>query len=39
VRIDLDAVRRVVRAQEIAGLLKPGAVDLNTLLDMAAVEG
>ena len=39
VSIDLDAVQRVVRAQEIAGLLKPGAVDLNTLLDMAAVEG
>ncbi len=39
VNIDLDAVRRVVRAQEIAGLLKPGAADLNTLLDMAAVEG
>jgi NitT/TauT family transport system substrate-binding protein len=39
VRIDLDAVQRVVRAQEIADLLKPGAVDLNTLLDRAAVEG
>jgi NitT/TauT family transport system substrate-binding protein len=39
VRIDLDAVQRVVRAQEIADLLKPGAVDLNTLLDAAAVEG
>jgi NitT/TauT family transport system substrate-binding protein len=39
VRTDLDAVQRVVRAQEIAGLLKPGTVDLNTLLDMTAVEG
>ena len=39
VSIDLDAVQRVVRAQEIAGLLEPGAVDLNTLLDTAAVEG
>jgi NitT/TauT family transport system substrate-binding protein len=39
VRIDLAAVHRVVRAQEIADLLKPGAVDLNTLLDMTAVEG
>ena len=32
-------MERVVRAQEIADLLKPGAVELNTLLDMAAVEG
>ena len=39
VRIDLDAVQRVVRAQEIAKLLKPGAVDLNTLLDVTVVEG
>jgi NitT/TauT family transport system substrate-binding protein len=39
VKIDHDAVQRVVRAQEIANLLKPGAVDLNTLLDMAPVEG
>jgi NitT/TauT family transport system substrate-binding protein len=39
VRIDLDAVQRVVRAQEVADLLKPGAVDLTTLLDLAAVEG
>jgi len=37
--IDLDAVQRVVRSQEIANLLEPGAVDLNTLLDMAAVGG
>jgi NitT/TauT family transport system substrate-binding protein len=39
VRIDLDAVQRVVRAQEIANLLEPREVDLNALLDMAAVEG
>jgi NitT/TauT family transport system substrate-binding protein len=38
VTIDLDAVQRVVRAQEIAGLLKPAAVDLKTLLDVAAIE-
>jgi len=39
VSIDLDAVRRVVSAQEVANLLKPGAVDLDTLLDTAAIEG
>ena len=38
VTIDLAAVQRVVRSQEIADLLKPGAVDLNTLLDTAALE-
>jgi NitT/TauT family transport system substrate-binding protein len=39
VKIDLDAVQRVVRAQEIADLLEPGSVNLNTLLDIAAVGG
>ena len=39
VGIDLDAVQRVVRAQEIAKLIAPGAVDLNALLDTAAVGG
>jgi NitT/TauT family transport system substrate-binding protein len=39
VQIDVDAVQRVVRAQEIAGLLAPGAVPLNTLLDVDAVGG
>jgi NitT/TauT family transport system substrate-binding protein len=39
VRIDPDAVQRVVRAQEIADLLEPGAVDLNSLIDVAAIEG
>jgi len=39
VTIDRDAAQRVVKAQEIAHLLKTGAVDLNTLLDTAAVEG
>jgi NitT/TauT family transport system substrate-binding protein len=38
VTIDPDAARRVVRAQEIAGLLKPGAVSLDALLDTAAIE-
>jgi NitT/TauT family transport system substrate-binding protein len=39
VKIDLDAAQRVARAQEIADLLEPGAVDLNALLDTAAIEG
>ena len=39
VTIDVDAARRVVRAQEIAGLLEPGQVDLGTLLDTAALQG
>lgn len=37
--IELEAARRVVRAQEIAGLLEPGRVDLSTLLHTAALEG
>jgi NitT/TauT family transport system substrate-binding protein len=36
--IDVEAARRVVRAQEIAGLLKAGAVNLDTLLDTSALE-
>lgn len=39
VTIELDAARRVVQAQEIAGLLEPGRVDLSALLDTAALEG
>ena len=39
VTIELDAARRVVQAQEIAGLLDPGRVDLSILLDTAALEG
>ena len=39
VMIDVDAAERVVRAQEIAGLLEPGQVDLATLLDTAALQG
>jgi NitT/TauT family transport system substrate-binding protein len=37
--IDVQAAERVVRAQEIADLLQPGAVDLGTLLDREAVGG
>ncbi len=39
VTIDLDAAGRVVRAQEIAGLLEPGQVDLGTLVDADALAG
>jgi NitT/TauT family transport system substrate-binding protein len=39
VTIDIDAAGRVVRAQEIAGLLEPGQVDLGTLLDTDALQG
>ena len=39
VTVDLDAAGRVVRAQEIAGLLEPGQVDLSTLVDADALAG
>ena len=39
VALELDAARRVVQAQELAGLLEPGRIDLSTLLDTAALEG
>ena len=39
VTIDLDAAGRVARAQEIAGLLEPGQVDLETLVDADALAG
>ena len=39
VTIEVEAARRVVQAQELAGLLEPGRVDLSTLLDTAALEG
>ena len=39
VDIDVDAAARVMRAQEVAGLLQPGQVDLDSLLDTRAVEG
>jgi hypothetical protein len=37
VTIDVDAATRVLRAQEVAGLLEPGRVDLAALLDTAAL--
>ena len=36
VAIDIAAAERVVRAQQIAGLLEPGSVDLGILLDTEA---
>ena len=35
--IEPDAARRVLQAQELAGLLEPGQIDLSTLLDLAAL--
>ena len=39
VATDLEAAGRVVRAQEIAGLLEPGQVALDTLVDADARDG
>ncbi len=39
VKIDVAASDRVVKSEEIAGVLKPGKVDLKTLLDTAVLEG
>jgi NitT/TauT family transport system substrate-binding protein len=39
VAIELEAAQRVVRAQEIAGLLPPGRVNVRALVDPAALEG
>ena len=39
VTVDLDAAGRVARAQEIAGLIEPGQVDLDTLVDADALAG
>jgi len=39
VTIDVEAARRVMKSQEVAAILKPGAVDLAMLLDTAALEG
>ena len=39
VATDLEAARRVVRAQEIAGLLEPGQVELDTLVHADALDG
>ena len=37
VDVDVAAARRVLRAQEIGGLLQPGEVDLDTLLDVGVL--
>ena len=37
VALDLEAAARVMQAQEVAGLLQPGAVDLDRLLDPDAL--
>ena len=37
VDLDVEAAGRVMRAQEVAGLLQPGQVDLGTLLDAGAL--
>ena len=37
VDVDVEAAARVMRAQEVAGLLEPGQVDLDTLLDAGAL--
>ena len=39
VDVDVEAAARVMRAQEVAGLLEPGQVDLDTLLDAGALAG
>ena len=39
VTIDVEAAERVQQAQEVAGLLEPGQVDLATLLDVGALDG
>ena len=39
VATDLEAAGRVVRAQEIAGLLEPGQIALDTLVDADALAG
>ncbi len=37
VDVDVEAAGRVLRAQQVAGLLRPGQVDLEALLDTGAV--
>ena len=39
VEVDVEAAGRVMRAQEVAGLLGPGQVDLGNLLDAGALAG
>jgi NitT/TauT family transport system substrate-binding protein len=39
VTLEPEAAARVLRAQEVAGLLEPGRVDLAALLDTAVLQG
>ena len=39
VDVDAEAAGRVLRAQQVAGLLQPGQVDLDALLDAGALAG
>ena len=39
VDVDVEAAGRVLRAQEVAGLIESGQVDLDTLLDAGALAG
>ncbi len=39
VDVDVEAAGRVLRVQEVAGLIEPGQVDLDTLLDAGALAG
>lgn len=39
VTLEIEAARRVARAQEIAGILEAGRIDLTALLDTAALGG
>ena len=39
VALDPEAAGRVMQAQEVAGLLQPGEVDLDRLLDPGALDG
>ena len=39
VALDVEAAARVMHAQEVAGLLRPGQVDLDRLLDPGVLDG
>jgi NitT/TauT family transport system substrate-binding protein len=39
VTLDVASAERVLKAQEVANILKPGEVDLSKLLDRAALGG
>ena len=38
VTIDIEAAQRVLKSQEVAGVVKPGQVDLKTLLDTTVLQ-